>query len=117
VTLTDGELLAILLGALDEHEREAGVAYLAVEPVSGGDMVALPRLQLTAPWDALLAFVDREPMANWSHSCRYLLIARQTGEVISEEAQLPPFGPGARGHWRVAHKAAPIPDNVLPDLG
>jgi hypothetical protein len=116
VTRTDDELIAILVAQLDEREREAGVAYRALEPVSAGEDLELPRLELAAPWSALLAFVDREPMANWSHRCRYVLIAHETGEVVSVEAQLPPFGAGTGRRWVVAHKGASVPDSVLPDL-
>jgi hypothetical protein len=116
MTLTEDDVIAILLEQLDDSERDQAVAYLAVEPMSVGDTLTVPRLELDAPWDAAVAFVDREPMANWSHSCRYVLISSEAGEVISVDAQLPPFGPGATRHWRVAYKAPSIPEAAVPDL-
>lgn len=103
-----------LVAQLDEAERAGAVAYYAEAPLSGGAPLGVPRLQVRAPFDALLGFVDREPTANWSHSCRYLLIDRETGkEVVSIEAQLPPFMPGATGQWRVAYKAPAVPDAAV----
>jgi hypothetical protein len=67
---------------------------------------------IVAPWESLLVFVDRDPMANWSHSCRYVLISRETGEFKSIEAQTPPFNQGEL-HWRVVYKAASVPEAVL----
>lgn len=117
MTLSEVELTDALVGELEESEREQAVVYRAVEPVRAGDVVTVPGVKIDVPWDAALAFVDREPMANWSHSSRYVLISLQTGEVASIEARLPPFGPAAGQQWRVARKPQSIPDAVLPDLG
>jgi len=113
VTLSDDELLGIFLAQLDERERATAVAYYATSPVPAGARLAIPRADITAPWDALLGFIDREPAANWGHACRYVLINRETGEVLSIEARLPPFAGEAPGRWRVAHKPDSIPDTML----
>jgi hypothetical protein len=117
MTFSEDDLLGVLLGELEESEREGAVIYLTVEPVSEGAAVIVPGLEIHVPWDAALAFVDREPMANWSHSARYVLLSRQTGEVASIEARLPPFGPAAGRQWRVARKPPSVPDAALPNLG
>jgi hypothetical protein len=117
MTLSEDELIKVLLGELNESEREGAVIYLTVEPVSAGEVVNVPGLEIHIPWDAALAFVDREPMANWSHGSRYVLLSRQTGEVASIEARLPPFGAAAGRQWRVAWKPQSVPDRVLPKLG
>jgi hypothetical protein len=113
VSLTDDELIAVLVNQLDEHERAESVVYYSTAPIAGGEIMDVPRVELTAPWDAFVAFVDQDPMANWSHSCRYVLIGRDTGEVMSIQAQLPPFASRSSRPWRVAYKAAAIPDAVL----
>ena len=117
MTLSEDDLIEVLLGELKESEREGAVIYLTVEPVSAGEVVNVPGLEIHVPWDAALAFVDREPMANWSHSSRYVLLSHQTGEVASIEARLPPFGAAARRQWRVVRKPQSVPDGVLPKLG
>lgn len=39
-----------------------------------------------------VVFVDEEPMANWSHDCRYLLHDADTGELYKEvKASFPPY--------------------------
>jgi hypothetical protein len=106
-------LVETLLAQLDERERAGAVVYYADEAVAAGSSIGAPRLDATAPWDAQLGFVDREPTANWTHSCRYLLVDPETKEVLSVEAQLPPFGPGDRRHWHVAYKAPGVPDAVV----
>ncbi|MDQ2894184.1 MAG: hypothetical protein M3Y09_00815 [Actinomycetota bacterium] len=116
MTLTNDALMAILIGQLDQREHDGAVAYVAAEHVSAGDVLNAPRLELVVPWDALIGFVDREPMANWSHSCRYVLVSRETGELLSVEAELPPFGSRPALGWRVAYRAPSVPAGVLPDL-
>jgi hypothetical protein len=110
--LSDEELTAILVSLLTHSERDASVVYFANKEVAAATALSFPRVSITAPWDALPAFVDRDPRANWSHSCRYILISRETGETISFEAQLPPFGQGDF-QWRVIYKAASVPEAVL----
>jgi hypothetical protein len=109
------ELVARILAALDDAERDGAVAYYREEPLAAGEPLGVPKLDTTAPFDAFLGFVDREPAANWSHGCRYLLIDRETGkEVVSIEAQLPPFTPAdEHRRWRVAYKAPSVPDAAV----
>ena len=113
------ELVARLVEELDDAERAGGVAYVREEPVAAGGVLDVPKLDATAPFDALLGFVDREPTANWSHSCRYLLVDLETGrEVVSIEARLPPFTPAdANRHWRVAYRAPSVPDAAVAVSG
>jgi hypothetical protein len=109
------ELVARLLEELDEAERDGAVAYFREQPLTAGEPLGVPKLEATAPFDAFLGFVDREPSANWSHGCRYLLIDSETGrEVVSIEAQLPPFTPAdEHRQWRVAYKAPSVPDAAV----
>lgn len=116
MTLGDDDLLDTLIGELGESERRGAVVYIAVEPVRAGQRVTAPGVAIDVPWDAVLAFVDREPMANWSHSARYVLLSRQTGEAASIEASLPPFGSAGGQRWRVARKPPSVPDALLPKL-
>src|SRR3954451_6630879 len=111
--LTQTDLAAILLAALDERERSSGVAYLAASPFAAGTRLPVPRADLTAPGEAALGFIAREPTANWAHSCRYVLIGRESGEVHSIEARLPPFTSDNSLGWWVVHKADSVPNAVV----
>ncbi|PYS88895.1 MAG: hypothetical protein DMF64_19105 [Acidobacteria bacterium] len=108
------ELIKQLLAELTPDETNNGVVYVTAQPIAAGTEIKLPRLTINVEADSLLAFVDREPAANWTHSCRYLLINCATGATRSFEAQLPPFGQQAQtGAWRVAYKAPAVPDALL----
>jgi hypothetical protein len=111
--LSEDQLLERLQADLDPRERSAGVVYYAPQPLAEGAPLEAPGVEVTAPFDALVGFVDREPAANWSHSSRYVFVNRETGEVVSIESQLPPFGPAAQLRWRVAYKAPSVPDSAV----
>ncbi|HMD70575.1 MAG TPA: hypothetical protein VKF41_04495 [Bryobacteraceae bacterium] len=105
--------VSILKEHLSADESSRGVVYAADTPISAGQRLRFGRVAFEVTWSAHLAFVDREPLANWAHSCRYVLINRETGELVSHEARLPPFHTGANLQWRVAYKAEGVPDNAL----
>ncbi len=109
-------LIQAILHELTPTERAGGVVYLTVGPIPAGTKLDFPRLTIEVYWEAWLAFIDRDPMANWSHSSRYLLINPVSREMRTLEAQLPPFQPGQGIHWRVVYKAPQVPDAVLPIL-
>jgi hypothetical protein len=111
--LTDEELRAVVTSNLTSEERDRGVAYVAPEPVPAGAVLEFPSLTLPVPWEAVLAFVDREPLANWSHSCRYFLARRDGDEVMSVDARFPPFRSLVPLNWRVIHQAPGVPDSAL----
>ena len=111
--LPDKTLDRIIISKLTPIELAQGVVYIAVAPVPAGTRPEFPHTSINAPWAAVLAFVDRVPMANWGHSCRYLLINRETGESRSYEAQFPPFQPGQKDRWRIAYKAPSVPDSAM----
>ncbi len=110
------ELASLVKGHLTASEVAGGAAYAVDGPVAAGTQLAFPKVQIAVPWEAWLVFVDRDPAANWSHSCRYLLVHCETGEARSFEAQLPPFRPGGTLRWRLVFKAPGVPDGVLRAL-
>jgi hypothetical protein len=110
--LPEEHLTEILLSQLTADEKDKGVAYASTETVEAGTQLRFPGVAIDVSGDAFLAFIDRNPMANWGHSSRHVLIDRQTGEVRSFEAQFPPFQQD-KGRWRVAYKAPSVPDAVL----
>ena len=98
---------------LTQDELDHAVAYAADQPAEAGAVLEFPHLVLSVPWEAVLAFVDREPLANWGHSSRYLLMRRGGDEEMSVEARFPPFGSGVQLNWRVVYKAPGMPDTAL----
>jgi hypothetical protein len=107
------QALASILALLSPNERAHAVVYALPEPVSEGAAVAAGPQRVVAAARSYVAFVDREPLANWGHPARYLLIDAQTGKAASVEARFPPFGPKAETPWRVIYSAAGVPSSVL----
>jgi hypothetical protein len=113
MALSDSQLRSILQAQLNKAEREKSVVYVAAEPIKAGARLDFPQIQIEVPWNAILAFVDREPTANWGHSARYLLINRDTGAVQSFEARFPPFQRGGARRWSVFYQAPGVSDKFL----
>lgn len=111
--LSATELDAVLRAQLTDAERAGGVAYVARDPIPAGTTFDYPQGAIQVPWDAWLAFLDREPRANWGHSCRYLLVPVGGGATLSFEARFPPFHRGDVHRWRVWHRAPGLPDTAL----
>jgi hypothetical protein len=107
------DAIAAILAQLSGEERNGGVVYVATEPITAGKKLQFPKVHIEATSRAFLAFVDRDPMANWSHSARYLLFYPDTKQIESFEAVLPPFTSDPSLRWRVAYKADSVPDAVL----
>ena len=113
MSISHAQLLQILLALLTPNERAHAIAYLAEQVVVAGTVIENAREPVAAPWDAVLAFVDQDPSANWSHACRYILINPQTGETQSVEGRFPMFSMANPGPWRLAYKAPALPDSLV----
>ncbi|HTD17286.1 MAG TPA: hypothetical protein VK673_19025 [Chthoniobacterales bacterium] len=113
MALSDQAIIDLLLRQLTQIERNHSAVYLSSSSLPAGTTLDLPSVSMNIPWDALLAFVDREPLANWGHSCRYILIARETGATISQDARFPPFNRNNLQSWRVIYQAPDVPDSAL----
>jgi hypothetical protein len=104
------QFVIVLKSELTQGEREKGVAYAVNQPFAKGQQLDFPGVTMHMPWEGFLAFVDRDPMANWGHPARYLLIS-YAGEIQSFETRLPPFHPGGNLIWHVVYKAPSVPDS------
>jgi hypothetical protein len=100
---------------LTSAERDGSVAYGARTelPLDAGTQLQFPGTVIQVKTKSWLAFVDREPMANWGHPARYLLVSTETGEILSVEARLPPFQSGGELRWHVIYKAPSVPDAAV----
>jgi hypothetical protein len=94
-------------------EKADGVAYAIEAPVAAGTQLQFPGAVIDVRSEAYVAFVDRQPTANWGHPARYLVISRDSSEVRSIEARLPPFAQTQWGRWRVVYRAPSVPDAAV----
>lgn len=106
-------LVPVVMQQLTDDERAHGVAYAADTPVGAGVRLEFPGAVIDVPAEAYVAFIDREPMANWGHSARYVIVNRADGGVRSVEARLPPFRPDGGLHWRLVYKAPSVSDAAV----
>jgi hypothetical protein len=106
MALSFDEFVSTLKSELTADERANGVAYAAETPIAAGAELKFPGVSIHVPWNAYLAFIDRQPMANWGHAARYVLVNRENGEVRSYETRLPPFRQESELHWHIVYKAA-----------
>src|SRR5215831_9986550 len=114
VSLTIEQAAEKALATLSATEKATSVVYLDSQEIKAGESVPSAREPIVAPWDALMAFVDLQPTANWGHTCRYLLINVQTGEARSFDASFPPFlKSGPLKTLRVVWKGERVPDWAL----
>ena len=104
----------LLLRQLTPLEREQGAAYLYARLLLSTDRLSFPHVLIEIPWDqAALAFIDRQPDANWSHPARYVLVDLVRGASRSYDASFPPFQPAQPGDWRLLYRAPGVPEAVL----
>ena len=114
MSLTIEQAAEKALATLSATEKATSVVYLDSQEIKAGASVPSGREPIVAPWDALMAFVDLQPTANWGHTCRYLLIHAQTGETRSFDASFPPFlKSGPSKTLRVVWKGERVPDWAL----
>jgi hypothetical protein len=95
--------VSIVRANLTPRERAEAVVYAMEDPAAAGTRIRLPGVATDVPDGCRVAFVDREPSANWGHSARYLLVGLGSSEIRSFEARLPPFQSAADPRWRVIH--------------
>jgi hypothetical protein len=109
-TMTWDEIAKRALSELTEEERQSGALYVDEREVAPGATFTIDGREIPVRHRTAVAFVDRNPPANWSHSCRYLLVDVETGEVHSVEAQFPPFLRGVPRTLRLVWKGDTVPD-------
>ena len=91
------------------------VVYLAKSLIPAG-RIDLVRVNVDVPWQAYIAFVDREPMANWSHSSRYIFVNSETAENKSVEAEFPPFNAIRGIKWDLLYKAPSVSNDAVMNV-
>ena len=108
------ENVARVLNELTPAEHDGAVAYLASDPIEKGSRLVLPGVEIAADARSLLAFVDQDPLANWGHPARYILLScDDRAKALSIPARLPPFGQKGGPHWQLAYRAAAVPESAV----
>jgi hypothetical protein len=112
--LSDDDLRAAVLAHVTSEQRHACVVYVASGVIARGSTFTFPGVTIELPWTGFLAFIDLDPMANWTHPCRYVCIDAETAETKTIDAMLPPFGSRHEPsvHWRELYRAPDVPDTV-----
>lgn len=102
------DFIAVLRSVLTREEFRGAVVYAIEKPIPKGTRLQFPGVKIDVTANSYLAFVDRQPMANWGHSARYIL-AGEKNETISYETRFPPFNQTDKLNWCVVYKAAIVP--------
>lgn len=74
------------------EKRQTTNLYLDERIYSAGEVIGPKRQNIVAERPSILVFADDEPLANFSHPCRYLLYDANSGDPHREvQAKFPPF--------------------------
>lgn len=111
--MTWDEVAQKALALLTPEERRNGVLYLDEQELAPGSALTVDGREIPIRRRTGVAFVDREPQANWGHASRYILIDLDTGETQSIETQFPPFLRSTPPTLKVIHKGETVPDWTL----
>jgi hypothetical protein len=77
---------------LSSKRREATNLYAMEEVQSVGSVLRARHQEISITRPTVAVFVDEEPLANWSHDCKYLLHDAESGELYEEvRASFPPY--------------------------
>ena len=63
-----------------ERSHAARRSTAEATAIPAGTQLQVPGSPIEVEWETHVGFVDRQPTANWGHSCRYLLIGENAGE-------------------------------------
>jgi hypothetical protein len=110
MSLSFNDFIELLLSQMTEKERQEGITYVAEESLQAGSKTQFNQITLEISTESYLAFIDREPQANWGHSARYVIVNQKSGKISSLETRLPPFKRNSGISWRVIYKAPGVPD-------
>jgi hypothetical protein len=76
---------------LGTNQLEKVIIYLDYSVKRKGERISVGDVIIEIRWDGHLVFVDRDPKANWGHSCSYFVIKLNGPDITEIKAQMPPF--------------------------
>src|SRR5262245_44932381 len=86
------------------ERREPSNLWIDEEVRRRGQTIVAQHQEIEIERDTVLVFADDAPLANWGHSCRYLLYEPERGELYREvEAQFPPYLTNQPDSYRPFH--------------
>ena len=89
--------------------------YLDERIYETGDLIGPPHQNIHADRRSVLIFADDDPLANFSHTCRYLLYDAESGELHREvQAKFPPYVKARPETLQVFHE--PVRPIASPNL-
>ena len=106
-------VVEIIQAQLTPAELAGAAAYVAQSPLPAATRLDLAGTVIETESEAYVAFIDRDPTANWGHAARYLIFDLQGGSVRSVETRLPPFNAPGGLKWRVIYQAPSVPDAAV----
>lgn len=109
MALSWNEISNLVIDTLSPSELESSVVYLDKRVLPPDSTLEIDRKPVHFPSQAVVAFVDLNPTANWAHACRYLFVDPETGDVKSVNAHLPPFLREAPETLKVIWKGENVP--------
>jgi hypothetical protein len=108
--LSWNQISRLVIDTLSPSERDSSVVYLDKRILPPDSTFEIDRKPIHIPSQAVVAFVDLDPTANWAHACRYLVVDPETGNVNSVNAKLPPFLREAPKTLRMIWKGESVPN-------
>jgi len=88
---TKEEAAELVISQLLGGNADSVFLYVTFDPVTVGEVIYdYEGAVLTAPSDGWVAFIDDYPRANWMHSCRYVFIDRDSGDLLVYDRSWPP---------------------------
>jgi len=102
------DFIAVLRSVLTREEFSGALVYALEKPIPKGTRLQFPGVKIDVAANSRLAFVDRQPMANWGHPARYILVSEKNG-TLSYETRFPPFNQTDKLNWLIVYKAATVP--------
>lgn len=65
-------------------QRETTNLHIDMHIYNAGDVIGPKFQKITASKSTILVFADDEPLANFGHTCRYLMYESKTGNFLNE---------------------------------
>jgi hypothetical protein len=101
--------------SLTWQKKQTTNLYLDERIYQEGESIGPKRQKIVAEKPSILVFADDDPLANFSHECRYLLYDARTGELHREvQAEFPPFIKARPQTLKAFHE--PVPFIANPNL-
>lgn len=98
-----------VISSLSPAEREDSIVYLEYRVIAAGEKLPWKGLRQSFALPVVIAFVDLEPAANWTHRARYIVLKVEGGIHQSVDVDLPPFLTQVSPHLCVIHKGSRAP--------